>query len=104
MGMFPDPAGTNRPTQALGTRAVQENSFYMPGEYRHQQFTYDFVLAPGYGRNRETPDPRLILVFVAGVLILACLVMGAVFVNDERSDKRAGGLTAAASSTAGVGR
>jgi len=102
--MFPDPAGTNRPVQPLGTRIVQGNSFYLPGEHRHEQFTFDYVLAPGYGRNRQAPDPLLILIFVAGVVIMACLIMASTFVNDDQSNKRAGGLTAAVVPGAGAGR
>jgi len=87
--MFPSPSN-NRPTQPLNGRLLSKNSF-QEGSAAH----YDFFLNRAAGENRETPGPAWIIAPVVGTVLLAAVVMWAVFVREDRFAHKlegAGGL------------
>lgn len=89
--MFPSPSN-NRPVQPLNGRLVGKNTF-MEGTLQK----YDYYFRRDYGVNRNdlgTKGPGWIIAPIIGTILLAIVVMTAVFVHEDRRTRLegAGGL------------
>jgi len=86
--MFPSPSN-NRPVQPLNGRTLGKNTF-MEGTLQK----YDYYFRRDYGVNRATPGPGWIIAPILGTVLLAIVVMTAVFVHEDRRTRLegAGGL------------
>jgi len=86
-----------RPVQKLYGRRIELNSFDAPGE-DYVPVEWEFYLDRIHGRNREEPNPLIILGGVVGGIILGIVIMGATFVRQDPKNVKesAGGLVTAA--------